>query len=276
MDTFLASPYVFIALAFLATLIGASTLAARPAWALKQAATVSLVSAGLLIAFTMLDILPEALKSGHSAPAFALAGYLAGLLATLVGHRHRHQLTIDADSPVLIPLAGIAIHAFFDGVIYAMTSAGDTGSGWFTAGALSVHKVPVAALTFAMLLQEGYGRGPAFGITLLSVAGTAALGQFTAAPLLSVMGPGGVSALFALSAGLLLYVATGPLLAHGSGLPRLRGGLALGSGVALAALISTVVPHQHTPLTGPHVHDQASAGENTPPSFARWTAPDQP
>lgn len=272
METLLASPYAFTTLALLATLIGALSLAMRPQWAMSQAATVSLVSAGLLIAFTLLDILPEALATAPTAPAFALAGYLAGLLATLVGHRHRHKLTIDADSPVLIPLAGIGLHALFDGVIYATTAAGDAGSGLFAAGALIVHKVPVAAIAFAMLLQAGYGTGRAFVLTLLAVGVTSPLGQLAASPLLAALGPSGVSALFAFSAGLLLYVATGPLLAHGAGLPRLRGGLALGSGVALAALISVAAPHQHAPLIDAHEHDHADLSSVETPSFARWAS----
>lgn len=260
MNPALATPIGFAVMAVAAALAGALSLALRPDWSRAHAGLVSLVSAGLLISFTLLNILPEALHAAPDAAGFVLAGYLVGLSASVLGHRHvSAQAAVDAGAPVLIPLAGIGLHAFLDGVIYTVTAAGDAGAGLMAAGALSLHKVPVAALTLGLLLQAGLRTLPAFALTLLAVGAMTPVGQASAEPLLALAGPEGLSHLFAVSAGLLLFVATGPLLAHGADVPRPRALLALGAGVALALLMSQFLPHEHGGL--PHAHSEA------PPPF---------
>ncbi len=64
-------------------------------------------------------------------------------------------------------------------------------------------------------------------------------------PFMYFLGSEAVGALFAASAGLLLYVATGPLMAPLKEEPPLRSLLALSSGVAIALVLSFLPVHDH-------------------------------
>ncbi|MFO1199520.1 MAG: ZIP family metal transporter [Burkholderiaceae bacterium] len=148
------------------------------------------LSAGMLLATALLQLVPEALESRESVHALC-ATLLAGLIAFFVleklavmrhshhhegdGHDHHHGHDRDEAGPggALI-LVGDAIHNFADGVLIAAAFLADTKLGLLTALAIAAHEVPQEIGDFIVLLNAGYRRGRALLFNLLSsLAGVA-------------------------------------------------------------------------------------------------------
>ena len=252
----MSAPVIFGALALAAATLGAGLLALRPGWVQRHSAAFSVASAALLLTFVLMDLLPHALGSFGLAGVTVLCGYLAGFaVSALGGHTHDGRGG-RSRRDALIPVAGIGLHAFLDGVIYTVALTAAPEAGTLTAIALSLHKVPVAAVTFGIARASGYGARAAFFTAILAVGVITPVGMAAAGPMLAVGSAQLVNILFAFSAGLLLHVATGPLLAPNTLMKPRHALLAvlIGAGVALA--ISFALPHGHA-LDGADEHDHA-------------------
>jgi zinc and cadmium transporter len=151
-------------------------------------------STGVLLATSLLHLLPEALSSGlapHEVFPVLLAGVLAFfVLEKLAIWRHAHH---DAEGTLLTAqsgahtghqhgshgavgiLIGDGFHNFTDGVLIAAAFLTDPALGWATTWAVIAHEIPQEAGDFALLLAAGWGRRKALfwnGISsLASVAG---------------------------------------------------------------------------------------------------------
>lgn len=134
-------------------------------------------STGVLLATSMLHLLPEALGSGLT-PDEAFPVLLAGILGFFAleklalwrhAHNHRAQVASDLDSgqglsghhpidsgPVSI-LIGDGFHNFTDGILIAAAFLTDPALGWATTIAVIAHEIPQEAGDFAILLAAGWG-----------------------------------------------------------------------------------------------------------------------
>ena len=195
MTEYLASPLGFTTLAIVASALGAIALAIRPDWVNRHAALFSLAAAGLLIAFVLLDLVPHALAGGALSALFLLGGYLAGLVTSLLT-RHDDNQTLDVRTARSgVALAGIGLHAFLDGVVFAVALSGSTSAGLLAAFALALHKVPVSALTFGLLRTAKLSVTTSLVLAVVSCGVFAGLGVYLAQPLIEVAGANGLSAL---------------------------------------------------------------------------------
>lgn len=179
----------------LATLFAGAASVMAAAWLSMSVLTGAIgrlvsLSAGMLLATALLQLVPEALESRESVHALC-ATLLAGLIAFFVleklavmrhshhhegdGHDHHHGHDRDEAGPggALI-LVGDAIHNFADGVLIAAAFLADTKLGLLTALAIAAHEVPQEIGDFIVLLNAGYRRGRALLFNLLSsLAGVA-------------------------------------------------------------------------------------------------------
>jgi zinc and cadmium transporter len=162
------------------------------------------LSAGVLLATSLLHVLPEAFADvgghghatgfavqphGHHHPtATALfAVLLGGLLffwllekAELYRHAHHHEGDghdhhhhFDAQQAGrggLAVLVGDGVHNFCDGVIIAAAFLADPGLGVVTALAVALHEIPQEVGDFIVLLNAGFERRRALLFNLLSGA----------------------------------------------------------------------------------------------------------
>ena len=173
----------------LATLFAGAASVMAAAWLSMSVLTGAIgrlvsLSAGMLLATALLQLVPEALESRESVHALC-ATLLAGLIAFFVleklavmrhshhhegdGHDHPHGHDRDEAGPggALI-LVGDAIHNFADGVLIAAAFLADTKLGLLTALAIAAHEVPQEIGDFIVLLNAGYRRGRALLFNLLS------------------------------------------------------------------------------------------------------------
>ncbi len=166
-------------------------------------------SIGVLLATSLLHLLPEALESGltpHEVFPTLLAAILGFFaLEKFANWRHSHG-DLDAEDPphghagdeahthphahshahpqqgeALSILVGDAFHNFTDGLLIASAFLTDPALGWATTLAIVAHEVPQEASDFAILLGAGWSRMRALfwnGVSSLTALAGGVLGYF--------------------------------------------------------------------------------------------------
>ena len=235
------APLFFGLTAAFITSLGLLAVALRADWSARNADLFGLAAGGMLVTLTLLHIAPEAFRKADSAPAFILAGFLGGLLlnqATRLLQGGVAGAVPRRPMDALTPILAIAVHSFIDGIIYAVTFAASFESGVFAAISLILHEFPEGVIAFAILRAAGTSNRGAFLWAFLAAAATTPLGVAVSGPFMFAVGEETLGQLFALSAGLLLFVATGPLLAPARVETPARSLFAVAAGVAVALAIA--------------------------------------
>lgn len=142
------------------------------------------LSAGMLLAASILHLLPEALDMGidHHALSWTLLGGLVGFFllekAAILRHSHHHEGDghhhhhghdrDEAGRGGWLILVGDSVHNFADGILIAAAFMADWRLGWLTAAAVAAHEIPQEVGDFIVLLNAGYSRARALTYNLLS------------------------------------------------------------------------------------------------------------
>lgn len=256
----LQAPLFFGLTAAFVTTIGLLAVSLRSDWSQRNANLFGLAAAGMLVTMAFLHILPKAFTLSSQASLWLTAGFFGGLVLSYIVQ------TIFPDHPdstlpseALTPILAIAIHSFIDGVVYAVTFAVNFESGVYAALGLILHEFPEGVIAFAILRRHGVSNRNAFIWAFLAAAATTPLGIIVSGPFMYGLGEVTLGSLFGLSVGLILYVATGPLMAPLRELPARRGLLAIGIGMIVAVLLTNLplpgIEHDHAPFEQPHFVD---------------------
>lgn len=245
MNELIVSPTGFGLTAILAALVGGSLLAIVPDWVRRHRAVFLLFAAGLLLAFTLIELLPQAFGQTTQAGLFVLAGFGLGLLLSALSHSHGDDAAIGVSGRTGIAVGGISFHAFLDGAVFAIATGAHPENGAVAALALGLHKLPEAALTFGIIRAGGAKVGVAMLVCLAVVGLVTSAGIALAQPILSLAGEGGIGALLAISAGLILFIATGPLMMAASQTSSAKAMIAVGAGAGVALVLLLLAPHSH-------------------------------
>lgn len=185
---------------------------------------------GVLLAVSLLDILPEAFESGvepHSLFLTLLLSVLAfyGLERTAVWrhahvdehghdhhcptHGHHHHKAVGTRTVISV-MVGDSFHNLVDGVMLAAAFLADPALGWSTAFAVIAHEIPQEAGDFAILRASGMGTRRALmwnGISSLTSIVGGILGYFALSHMQSAL-----PYILTVAAGSLLYIAISDLL----------------------------------------------------------------
>ena len=159
------------------------------------------LSAGVLLATALLDVLPEAF-SAKAPPQALFATLLGGLLfffllekAELYRHSHHHEGDEhhhhhgfdrqQAGRGGWSVILGDSIHNFCDGIIIAAAFLADTRLGIVTSLAIIAHEIPQEVGDYIVLLNAGFSRARALFFN--AVSGLAAvvggvIGYFVVGP----------------------------------------------------------------------------------------------
>jgi len=201
---------VYALVAALGNVIGALAVTRRAARGLAVIEHFVAFGAGFMLAVALIELLPEAFaRSGSSAPALVLAGYLAVHLTqhTLTPHFHfgeeTHAVNRLAGTSALV---GLLLHTFFDGVAIASAFLVRPALGMMVFVAIFLHKLPEGVTIASLYLAVGRSTSQAVGAavslgvaTLLGVVVTDQLGFLVRHGL-------------ALAAGVTIYVAASNLV----------------------------------------------------------------
>lgn len=237
MDTF-SDPFPAVMLASLAacgvTTLGIAVISRYQAWAMAKAIYFKSFAAGVLISVSFLHLIPESLHMSEAA-VFLLVGFLSLYLSNRFLKLYVCQ---EGECPAytigLVPMLGIGLHSFIDGVIHSVTFNVSVFTGLLAALGMVLHEFPEGIVTFVLLKQGGFGRAKAMLLAFLAAALSTPLGALVSYPFVSRVGDPLLGRLLAFSAGALVYVGASHLLPD---VEREAGRytlLALAAGVAVA------------------------------------------
>jgi zinc transporter ZupT len=207
-------------------------------WAQRNRTYFVCFAAGVLIAASILHIMPKSFAMNAHAPAYLLGGYLS--LHLLNRFITAHVCERGAAEPFaigLVPMLGIAFHSFVDGFIYTITFTVSVFTGALATMGMVLHEFPEGIITYFLVLRSGFGKRSALLYSLLAAALSTPLGMLASYPLISRIDQPVLGALLSLSAGTLIYVSATHLLPQAEQEPRRYSLVALGGGVLVAVLI---------------------------------------
>jgi len=200
------------AFAALATVAG-GWLVARREWSRRYLRYLLALGAGFMLAVVFVEVIPEAYElSGSRALMYVLGGYLVVHLFvhTLSQHVHfgeeTHVEEVRSGHTAEVALAGLVLHALFDGVMVGAGFLVSAYLGGVLLAAVVLHKLPEGFTAASLMLARGRTRGAAFAAACGLGGATLAGSVFTA----FLAGQAGVVLPF--SAGLTLYVAASDLV----------------------------------------------------------------
>jgi zinc and cadmium transporter len=215
----------------------------RPGW---RAETLLLsFAAGVLLATTFLELIPEAVQRGQqhgnifAASLIAMIGFF--FLERVLHGFHVHEESHAVPSRYLI-LVGDGVHNFIDGVAIAASFAASPELGLATTLAVTVHEVPQEIADFSILIGGGFSFGKALLLNFLSGL-TAILGA------LLFFALGGVverhlAWFMTATAGMFIYIAGSDLIPqvhHHRAAPGALVYLPFLGGIAIIAALSAVL-----------------------------------
>ncbi|MEO8155435.1 MAG: ZIP family metal transporter [Rhizobacter sp.] len=205
------------------------------------------LSAGVLLATALLNILPEAFESKAS-PQALFATLLAGLIFFFLlekaelyrhshhhqgdGHQHHHHFDQQqAGRGGWSVLMGDSIHNFCDGIIIAAAFLTDVHLGLVTALAIIAHEIPQEVGDYIVLLNAGLSRRKALlynAVSGLSAVVGGVVGYFIVGPWAQLF-----PYLLVVASSSFIYVAVADLI------PQLQHRLSMRDTVAQLAWLAT-------------------------------------
>ena len=239
------APLFFGLIAAFVTTVGLIAVSVRGDWSERHSGLFALAAGGMLVSLSLLHIAPEAFALSPYAPSFILGGFLGGLLLHFLIHILFPGTSNGGQTAAITPIMAVALHSFIDGIIYSVTFAASFQAGVYASISLILHEFPEGIIAFAILRRFGVDNRKSFIFAFIAAAATTPLGVIASAPFMYGLGPSTIGALFAISAGLLIYVATGPLMEPLKEETPQRSLAALSVGVAIAIAISMLPVHVH-------------------------------
>lgn len=212
-------------------------------------------AAGVLLAVSFFDLLPESLEMGKELMSFETKTLLGVTLLGIIffffterfvvwfhGHHHREGEKISS-TPLLITL-GDSLHNFVDGVTIAGAFLASLPTGIITALSVALHEIPQEIGDFSILLAKGLNRRAVFRLNFFS-AFTAVLGATLSFYFLSSLGQY-LPLVLAFAAGNFIYIAAADLIpeihTHEKGVKdALLQALVFFSGVLVIYLVTSII-----------------------------------
>ena len=239
-NTFLA---VLIAsgIACLVTSVGIYVIIRFAEWGNRNVAHFMAFAAGVLITVSLLHILPEAYEMNSLSPVLVLLGFMSLFISNRLLDRYRFHNREGAQLSIgLIPMIGIGIHSFLDGVIYSVTFNVSIFTGALAAIGMVLHEFPEGIVTFLLLTRAGFTKKKAVIWALVAAAFSTPLGTLISFSLIHRIDRGIRGLMLAFSAGALLYVGATHLLPAVEEENRKYSLFSLFAGIVVAVLIVLV------------------------------------
>ncbi len=226
------------ALACLVTTIGIYTIAKYEKWGNQNVVYFMSFAAGVLISVSFIHIIPKSFGMNEKAPIYLLVGFMGlyvinRFLNILVCHDREYA----GLSVGIIPIIGIGLHSFIDGIIYSVTFNVSIFTGVLAAIGMVFHEFPEGVVTFLLLKRAGFTRKRSALYAFLAAAISTPLGTLISFPFISKIDRSVLGILLAVSAGALVYVGASHLLPAIEKENRRYTLISLGVGILVAVVI---------------------------------------
>jgi len=201
------------------------------------------LGAGFLMATALLEMTPESLKMSPTlGPILIMAGYsVVHLLEhTINAHFHygeetHHDEFVSRRTGYSV-LAGLSVHALFDGVAIGSGFVVSNALGWLIFLAIFLHKAPEGFTMASVMLASGQSRKAAFYSAVALAAAT------LAGVLVIELAPNWMTYGLPVSAGVALYVGASDLVPEVNREPGIRMALIFFCGVGGFLLLRILLP----------------------------------
>jgi len=225
-------------LACIVTIIGIYTIHKYELWANRNIVYFICFAAGVLISVSFIHIIPKSFGMNNNAPVFLLIGFMGMYLInrsvdTFVCNRHEYANLYLG----IVPMIGIGLHSFIDGIIYTVTFNVSIFTGTFAALGMVLHEFPEGVVTFLLLKQAGFSRKKSILYAFLAAALSTPLGTLVSFPFISKINQGHLGLLLAVSAGALVYVGATHLLPEVEKENKKFSVVSLAAGILIAVMI---------------------------------------
>jgi zinc transporter ZupT len=226
------------ALAALVTTAGIYVIRRSEEWAHRNSAYFVCFAAGVLISVSFLHIIPKSFSMNRNGPFFLFCGYIGLHLfnrfinAFVCDKKHNAACQLG-----LVPMLGIGLHSFIDGIVYSITFSVSIFTGALAATGMVLHEFPEGIITYVLLVRGGFSEKTSLLLAFLAAALTTPVGMLVSYPYISKIHESFLGALLALSAGALVYVGATHLLPQAETENKKYSLLALASGIGIALII---------------------------------------
>jgi ZIP family zinc transporter/zinc and cadmium transporter len=201
------------------------------------------LGAGFLMATAVVEMVPESLhRSPQLGPVLIMAGYCVVHLLehTISGHFHygeeTHHGELVSKHTGNSVMAGLSLHALFDGVAIGSGFLVSNWLGWLIFLAIVLHKAPEGFTMASVMLASGRSRSMAFN------SAVALAGATLAGVLVIQLVPSWLAYGLPVSAGVALYVAATDLVPEVNKEPGIHMALVFFAGVGGFLLLRLLLP----------------------------------
>ncbi|WP_238933400.1 ZIP family metal transporter [Brevibacillus choshinensis] len=205
------SPVFWIILlsAAAASSVGGLLLCLR-AWSEEALFAMISAGAGLLLAITLLDLMPHVLaEENHRMMPFVLVGFAVLFAIEMIGKAGGEL----GSTGVIGVLTGFLLHAFVEGVSLTASLRMDTEVGLSVLLAMLLHKIPDGVTVASLLLAATRSRRKAFwGATSLGIA--TIVGACSMGAVERMFPPSWSPVMLAMTTGIFLYVSASHLVPY--------------------------------------------------------------
>jgi zinc and cadmium transporter len=158
----------------------------------------------VILAVAVFHLAPEAFASGGAARIFLFVGAGAGILLEVIFRTRSDPAPQTIRAGAWLGVAVLALHSTLDGAVYNAVIGHEDGYGVLASLGLITHEAPEGVVAMMLALQAGLKPWKAAGAAIVASSLTTPLGW----ALGHAIGAenGAMQAMFAASAGLLLYV----------------------------------------------------------------------
>lgn len=224
--------------ACMVTTFGIYVISKYEKWGNKNVIYFISFAAGVLISVSFIHIIPKAIFMHSQAPLFVLTGFMGMyIINRFVSIYVCHEHDCIGRSLGIMPMIGIGLHSFIDGIIYAVTFNVSIFTGAVAAIGMVLHEFPEGIVTFLLLEQSGFSRKKSVILALIAAAFSTPLGTLVSYPIISKFNENFLGSLLAVSAGALIYVGATHLLPTVEKERRSQSLISLGAGIGIAMLI---------------------------------------
>jgi zinc and cadmium transporter len=195
------------------TTVGIFVISRYEEWGTNNAVYFMSFAAGVLISVSFIHIIPTSNAMNASAPIYLLAGFLALYVTNrFISAYICHEYGSASYTIGLIPMLGIGLHSFLDGVIYSVTFNVSVFTGILAAIGMVLHEFPEGIVTFLLLERGGFNKKKSAWFAFLAAALSTPFGTLISYPLIEKIDQSSLGILLAFAAGALVYVGASHLL----------------------------------------------------------------
>jgi zinc and cadmium transporter len=200
-------------LACVVTTIGIYVIRKYEGWGSEHVVYFMSFAAGVLISVSFVHIIPKAFEMSDTAPIYLLVGFMGLYLSNRFLNTYVcHEYDCANYAVGIIPMLGIGLHSFLDGVIYSVTFNVSIFTGVLAATGMILHEFPEGIVTFLLLKRGGFSTRRSSQYAFLAAAISTPLGTLVSYPFIRGIEQSTLGLLLAVSAGALVYVGASHLL----------------------------------------------------------------